>query len=166
MLESSPSPSPLPDLGDLVERFDHVSIAVNKIKDALSMVALLAGDYHDGGESSRGGFRWAQFSLPGPAKLELIEPIDPGDSSNFLVRFLADKGEGMHHFTLKVSSIADAAARAAELGMDVIGLDVTDQNWKEAFVHPRSANGVLVQLAEWTDGDPSGRKLADVLGDS
>ena len=150
----------------MVERFDHVSIAVSTIKAALPLVALLAGKYLDGGESRRGGFRWAQFTLPGTAKLELIEPVDPADTTNFLVRFLAENGEGMHHVTFKVTNIETAAARAVELGMKVIGLDVADQMWKEAFVHPRSANGVLVQLAEWEDGDPSGRSLDDVVGNS
>lgn len=105
-----------------------------------------------------------QFDLPGPSKLELIEPLDPDDPNNFLVRFLETSGEGIHHVTLKVTDIQTAIARAIELGMAVVGVNVGHESWKEAFVHPRSANGVLVQLAEWTDGPVSGRTLADVIG--
>ena len=158
-------PTPV-ELGDIVERFDHVSVGVRSIGTAESLVALLGGSFRDGGDSIVGRFRWAQFDLPGPSKLELIEPLDPDDQDNFLVRFLATNGEGIHHVTLKVTDIEDAIQRAIELGMTVVGVNLSNAAWKEAFIHPRAANGVLVQLAEWTDGPPSGRTLTDVVGAS
>jgi methylmalonyl-CoA/ethylmalonyl-CoA epimerase len=141
-----------------------VSVGVHSIVKAQATVALLSGRFRDGGDSLAGRFRWVQFDLPGPSKLEMIEPLDPDDSDNFLVRFLASSGEGIHHVTLKVTDIQLAVARAIELGMVVVGVNTGHEAWKEAFVHPRSANGVLVQLAEWTDGAPSGKTLADVVG--
>lgn len=154
---------PLPDLGDIVERFDHVSVGVHDINTALPLVGLLGGVFRDGGNSMLAQFRWAQFDLPGPAKLELIQPLDPDDDHNFLVRFLELSGEGIHHVTLKVTDLEVAVARAIEAGLTVVGVNESNPTWKEAFVHPRSLNGVLVQLAEWVDGPPSGRTLDDVL---
>lgn len=155
--------SPLADLGDVVERFDHVSVAVNSIRASLPLVNLLEGRFHDGGDQSSDGFRWVQFCLPGAGKLELIEPLQSADEDNFLVRFLGTNGEGIHHLTLKVADIEEAITRAAALGLDVVGIDLSNDGWKEAFVHPKSANGVLVQLAEWTDRPAPDLQLEDVL---
>jgi len=57
----------------------------------------------------------------------------------------------MHHLTFKVSDIGRAVARARELGFTVVGFDDSEEDWKEAFVHPASAHGVLIQLAEFPD---------------
>jgi len=155
---------PTPDLGDVIERFDHVSVAVHDIHAALPLVALLAGQFRDGGNDASGAFRWVQFDLPGSGKLEMIEPLDTSDSANFLVRFLKANGEGIHHVTLKVTDIELAVERAVGLGLRVVGSDFTNEDWKEAFIHPKSASGVLVQIAEWTDSPASGRRLEDVVG--
>ncbi|MDX2343145.1 MAG: VOC family protein [Acidimicrobiia bacterium] len=154
-----------PDLGDVVERFDHVSVAVRDIRGTLPLVALLNGQFCDGGDSGSGDFRWVQFDLPGSGRLELITPLSSADSDNFLVRFLDTSGEGLHHITLKVTDLDQAIARATELGLDVVGVNCSDPAWKEAFVHPKSANGVLVQIAEWQDGPATRQTLAEFLSD-
>ncbi len=154
------------DLGDIVERFDHVSIAVTDIRRALPLAAMLGGEFRDGGDSRLGQFRWVQFDLPGSAKLELITPLEQVATDNFLVRFLQANGEGVHHITLKVTDINDAIGRAERLGLQVVGIDLSNPSWQEAFIHPKSANGVLVQLAEWRDGPVSGRTLEDVVGEA
>ncbi len=139
------------ELGDLVERFDHIAVASHDIASQVPLARLLGGRFRSGGDYQAGGFRWAQFALPGSAKLELIQPLDPGDATHFLVRFLSSRGEGVHHLTFKVSDIHAAVARARELGFEVVNVGAESEMWKEAFIHPRSAHGVLVQLAEWTD---------------
>lgn len=59
-----------------VRYLDHVAIAVRRIRDALPLYRdLLGGEYHQGGISSEGGFRWVQFTYPEKGKLELIEPL-------------------------------------------------------------------------------------------
>jgi len=154
------------ELGDLVERFDHVSIAVPDIARALPLVEMLAGRFRSGGIAP-GGFRWAQWYLPGAGKLELVAPLDADDTSHFLVKFLAKRGPGLHHVTFKVSDINAAIARAEQAGFAVVDIDTSDAGWKEAFLHPRSASGVLVQIAEWNDRDDDpGVTIEDVLGRS
>lgn len=154
----------LVDLGDIVERFDHVSVGVADIRRALPLVAMMNGQFRDGGDSQSGGFRGVQFDLPGSGKMELITPLDSADTDNFLVRFLDTKGEGIHHITLQVTDIETAVRRAEALNLDVVGIDLSNPGWKEAFIHPKSANGVLVQIAEWSDGPVSGRTWDDVIG--
>ncbi len=136
-------------LGSLVERFDHVSMAVRDIEASSRFIALVAGEPIDDGTSTRGAFRWAQFRLPGGVTLEMISALDQDDPSHFINRFIDQRGEGLHHLTFKVTDIREAATAATELGFVVFGLDDSDPAWKEAFIHPKSANGVLVQLAEF-----------------
>lgn len=138
-------------LGDLVERFDHVSMAVGSIAEADRFTALVAGEPFDAGVSETGQFRWAQYRMPGGSVLEMIAPLDQSDVDHFINRFIAERGEGLHHVTLKVTDLASAVAAAEALDFEVVGRDDSDPAWKEAFVHPGSANGVLVQLAEFSD---------------
>jgi catechol 2,3-dioxygenase-like lactoylglutathione lyase family enzyme len=66
----------------------------------------------------------------------------------FLARFLERRGEGLHHVTLRVSDIEAQIDRLRSGGIDPVMVDLRDQTWKEAFIHPRDARGVLIQLAE------------------
>ena len=138
------------DLGDVIERFDHVSIAVHDIEIAKALVDLLGGSRIGGGLSYEGDFRWIQFDLPEQGRLEMISPLVE-DEDNFLNRFLDEHGEGVHHLTFKVADLDKAVAKAKALGFTVVGFDDSNAEWKEAFVHPASAHGVLIQLAEFSE---------------
>lgn len=148
--------------GPLVERLDHVAVAVWDLGDAAPLAELMGGTFRTGGIQRRDAFRWAQWDLPG-GKLEILQPLDALDDDSFLVRFLRGRGPGLHHVTLKVTDIAAAVARARELGFEVTGLSTEFEGWKEAFVHPSSAHGVLIQLAEFDEIPVPRRTLDDVL---
>jgi len=137
-------------LRGVIERFDHVSIAVRDIDIAQTLVGLLGGSHIGGGYSHAGDFRWIQFDLPGQGRLELISPAVE-DEGNFLNRFLVEHGEGLHHLTFKVTNIEAAVDKAQELGFTVVGFDASNADWKEAFVHPASSHGVLIQFAEFPE---------------
>jgi methylmalonyl-CoA/ethylmalonyl-CoA epimerase len=123
-------------------------MAVRDIEATQPLITLLGGEYFDGGTSPWGDFNWAQYNLPGWGRLELIAPLSP-DPDHFIRRFLAERGEGLHHLTFKVHDINEAVARATEMGFTVTGFDDRIDDWKEAFIHPRSSHGVLIQLAEF-----------------
>ena len=135
-------------LAPVVEAFDHVSMAVHDIDTATPLLTLLGASSFDGGTNPWGDFRWAQYDLPGWGRLELIAPLDP-DPGHFINRFLAERGEGLHHLTFKVFDISQAVARAEAMGFVVTGFDDRLDDWKEAFVHPKSSHGVLIQFAEF-----------------
>jgi hypothetical protein len=66
--------------------------------------------------------------------------------------------------TFKVRDIVRTVVAIRELGYDVVAEDFSDDNWKEAFVHPKSSHGLLIQIAEWDDAIPlPHRTLAAVL---
>lgn len=137
-------------LHDVIERFDHVSVAVRDIDASQSFVDLLGGTHIGGGLSHAGDFRWVQFDLPGQGRVEFISPV-VDDEDNFLIRFLNENGEGLHHLTFKVTDITVATERAKELDFTVVGFDDSNSEWKEAFIHPASSHGVLIQFAEFPE---------------
>ncbi len=142
-------------------QLDHVAIAVHDIAGAVPLfVDALGGRYLFGADSDEQGFRFAQFALPQGGKIELVAPLSP---DGFVARFLARHGEGVHHVTLKTEDIEAALAALAERGVPVMMVSTDREEWKEAFIHPRDAHGVLVQIAQssWTDGEVAEHHLSD-----
>jgi catechol 2,3-dioxygenase-like lactoylglutathione lyase family enzyme len=84
-------------------------------------------------------------------KVEGLEPFSP-ETNDFLVRFLAAAGPGPHHLTFKVPDIEEAIDRARSAGHQPLGVDLSGAHWREAFLHPREAAGIVVQLA-WSSGE-------------
>ena len=124
---------------------DHIALGLNRIADGVPLlVGDLGGRFKDGGPS--GAFTGAQWTFADGERLELIEPL--GDPGGFLHRFLAARGPGVHHVTFKVPDIAAAAERVRRFGYDVVGYNDDSPYWKELFIHPKQALGIVVQLAE------------------
>ena len=132
--------------GHIADRLDHVSIAT---KDMAAMVPLLrdvlGARFLMGATESSQGFRWAQFQFPGGGVIELIAPVG---EEGFLQDFLAQRGEGLHHITLRVRNIAARTRELEALGYRPVMAKFDNPVWKEVFLHPRETHGVLIQLAE------------------
>jgi methylmalonyl-CoA/ethylmalonyl-CoA epimerase len=135
--------SPLQNAGVLA--LDHVAFGVASIADVSATVCRrLGGRPHSSGPGI--GFSGAQWELAGGGRVEAIEP--EGQTGGFLHRFLDARGPGVHHVTFKVRDIHHAAAAATAAGYEVVGLNDGLASWKEMFLHPKQALGVVVQLAE------------------
>jgi methylmalonyl-CoA/ethylmalonyl-CoA epimerase len=125
-------------------RLDHVAVAVNSIKPALSLYRdALGGQYLMGGDVG-GSWRWLQVRYPGGGKMELLEPIGDG----FLSRFLERHGEGLHHVTFKTDDIRAAIAEIEAKGFELVDVNLGNPHWQEAFVRPSKAHGTLIQIAQ------------------
>jgi len=124
---------------------DHFAFGVPSIAEVSPVVCRrLGGRPHSSGPGI--GFRGAQWELAGGGRVEAIEPEGP--VSGFLHRFLDARGPGIHHVTFKVHDVHRAAAAAESAGYEVIGLSDVLASWKEMFLHPKQAQGIVVQLAE------------------
>jgi methylmalonyl-CoA/ethylmalonyl-CoA epimerase len=129
-------------------RLDHVAIGMARIADAAEiLVGRLGGVPHSGGPGD--AFRWACWRFEGGGRIEVIEPAG---ADSFLHRFLAARGPGLHHVTFKVASLDEASARAEAQGYRLVGRDESDPEWRVAYLHPKEALGIVVQL-----GQPAGR---------
>ncbi len=126
-------------------QLDHVAIGVADARVVPPfLVGVLGGRRQDAGPGA--GFRWWQWRFEGGGVIEILEPDGP--PGGFLHRFLAARGPGVHHLTFKVPDLGAAVRRAAEHGFEVVGLLEAFPGWKEAFLHPKQAQGIVVQLAE------------------
>ena len=136
----------LESLTPIVDRYDHVSIAVNDFESMGALITLIGATEIDGGHEDRADFHWIQYRMPGDAVLELIR-TDSASPDHFINRFIGDRGEGLHHITFKVRDIAEARRACLAAGFRVVGYDDTEPAWQELFLHPDSTHGVLVQFA-------------------
>ncbi|HET7344152.1 MAG TPA: VOC family protein, partial [Methylomirabilota bacterium] len=133
-------------------RFDHIAIAAARIADAPAVLAGALGGVPAIGAASA-AYTWATWRYANGGHLEVLEPRG---EDGFLHRFLAARGPGVHHVTFRVPSLADACARAAERGYRIVGHDASDPAWSEAFLHPKEALGIVVQIVESPDEPPRG----------
>ena len=141
-------------------RLDHIAIALPSIAQAPDVLVGVLGGVPD--RSRRASvFRWATWRFEGGGCLEVIEPVG-GDG--FLRRFLAGHGPGVHHVTFKVPRLSEACRRARALGYDIVGRDESDPSWKEAFLHPKQALGIVVELVETAPAPESDGALSIAPG--
>ncbi|MFN8523843.1 MAG: VOC family protein [Chloroflexota bacterium] len=127
-------------------RLDHVSIAVHSIQKALGLYRdILGGRPDQAGTNDRAGFRVQTLKLPNGGKIELMEPSRP---DSFLVRFLEQRGEGMHHITVIVPDIHGAIELLRGHGYTPVQINLERPHWQEAFVHPKESHGALIQLVQ------------------
>lgn len=146
--------------------FDHVAHAARRIRDLLPLYRdQLGGTFLHGGVNERVGYRAVQLGLADDTKVELMEPLA---GSTFLDSFFSRHPQGgLHHVTFRVADLAEHVVRARAAGLKVVGEHYEDSRWREAFVHPRSGHGALVQLVQAADGYPPaglGGSLDQVLG--
>ena len=124
--------------------FDHIAIAVPRLTDAEKILGGELGGRPAYG-MTRGEFRFHHWRYEGGGDLEVLEPAG---ADGFLHRFIAQRGPGIHHVTFTVPSLVEACERARAQGYSIVGYDDSDPEWKEAFLHPRQAQGIVVQFAE------------------
>ncbi len=133
--------------------FDHIAIGVPRIADTTPFLVGELGGEPLGGNPA-GEFRFYQWGFAGGGRLEILEPL--GTAGGFMHRFLAARGPGVHHVTFSVPDLADVCARAERLGYPFVGRDDSDPYYREAFLHPKQAQGIVVQFSE-SHARPEGR---------
>lgn len=152
MTESFPSePHGLPP--GLVQRLDHVAIAVPDLRAAVALFHdVLGARYVVGGEDEGLGIRTIQLRFDHGSKVELMAPVR---ADSYLQGYLDTHGPGFHHVALFVDDLSAAIARLETAGFEVVDVELSRPHWHEAFLRPRSAFGTLVQLVEtavdWAD---------------
>ena len=134
------------------KRIDHIGIVVEDIEGALPFWRDKLGlplEHIETVESQ--GVRIA-FLPVGDSEVELLQPLAK-DSG--VARFLRKRGPGMHHLCFEVEDVEGKLRRLQQEGVELIHEqpEVMPDGRKMAFLHPRSAHGVLVELYELPKGD-------------
>jgi methylmalonyl-CoA epimerase len=126
---------------------DHVGIAVADLDASLAFFRDALGLEVERPEEVPSQRVRAQFLATGPASLELLEATAPESA---IARFVAKRGPGLHHITLRVDDIEAALEQLRERGVRLI--DEKPRSGaaaaRVAFIHPSSAHGVLVELKQ------------------
>lgn len=131
----------------MIKSLDHVAIAVNTIEDALQIFEDTLGLRLEGVKNVESQKVKIAMLRAGPGKIELLESTGPESS---VAKFLAARGEGIHHIAIEVS---DIEAHLEELkAKGVVLIDEKPRLGAEAkkiaFVSPKSTKGVLLELVE------------------
>ena len=137
---------------------DHVGIVVRSIDEALPRYRSLFGLLPAApviAFASQGVRLCFLESGPAPAaRLELVEPVDPASG---VARFLAQRGEGLHHLCFRSDELATDLAGLEAHGAELIDRDPRPgAHGSVAFVHPRSLSGVLWELIQPEDEGVAG----------
>ncbi|WP_376793309.1 methylmalonyl-CoA epimerase [Thermoflexus sp.] len=140
-------------------RLNHVAIVVEDLEAALPFFRDLLGlPLARVADVPAEEVRIAFFPMEG-GEIELVEPTT---SESGVARFLARRGPGLHHICVEVDDLEATLGRLRAAGIQLIhetpliGHDGT----RYAFIHPKSAFGVLVELYERVGGKASGREGA------
>jgi len=132
-------------------KIHHVGIAVESLSAAIPIFEKLLGRAPDSEESvADQKVRVAVFNLPG-SRIELLEATSP-DSP--IARFIAKRGQGIHHLTLAVPELAGKLRELEESGIRLIDREARAGAGGEqiAFLHPSTTAGVLIELVEEKKG--------------
>jgi len=138
---------PEPDALDLLREIDHVGIAVGDLEQAVDGYRQLFGmePVHREHVADQ-GVEEVLFRV-GTSYIQLLAATAPDTPVG---RFLARRGEGVHHVAYRVNDLADALERLRRGGADLIDEAPRpgSRGTTVAFVHPRSVRGVLVELVQ------------------
>ncbi|MDQ3752882.1 MAG: methylmalonyl-CoA epimerase [Actinomycetota bacterium] len=131
----------------MLERMDHVALAVRDLDKSLASFHAIWGVEEATRERvEEQGVEEAMLTLGG-CSLQLVAPA--GEDSR-LMRYLERRGEGLHHIAFRVDDIEGALQHLREKGAELIDDSPRPGGGGSliAFVHPRSQNGVLIELIQ------------------
>ena len=130
-----------------MKKIEHIGIAVKDLKSANDLYdKMLGAEPYKQEEVEREGVMTSFFQV-GPNKIELLEATKE-DSP--IAKYIDKRGEGVHHIAFEVEDIRAEMKRLKEDGFRLLSEEPKRgaDNKMVAFVHPKSANGVLVELCE------------------
>ncbi len=131
----------------IMNKIEHIGIAVKNLKASNQLFEKLLGVSNYKMEDVLSEGVKTSFFKTGPNKIELLEA---SNEDSPIAKFIEKKGEGIHHIAFEVDDIVSEIERLKEEGFTILnetpkkGAD----NKLVAFIHPKSANGVLVELCQ------------------
>ena len=130
-----------------MQKIEHIGIAVKNLEESNSLFEKLLGSPHYKTEDVESEFVKTSFFRTGQSKIELLQATHP-DSA--IAKYVEKYGEGVHHIAFAVTDIHAEMERLRKEGFRILnetpkkGAD----NKLVCFIHPKSANGVLIELCQ------------------
>ena len=133
-----------------MKKIEHIGIAVKNLEKSNKLFASLFGEPNYKIEEVASEGVKTSFFASGPNKIELLQATNPNSP---IAKFIENKGEGIHHIAFAVLDIEEEVKRLQNEGFVVLnetpkkGAD----NKLVVFLHPKSTNGVLIELCQEID---------------
>jgi methylmalonyl-CoA/ethylmalonyl-CoA epimerase len=130
-----------------MEKIEHVGIAVKSIENASEAYTKLLGIAPYKTEMVESEQVNTSFFMVGENKIELLESINP---EGVISKFVEKRGEGIHHLAFAVTDIRVEMKRLKEAGFILLNEEPKKgaDNKLVCFVHPKTTNGVLIELCQ------------------
>lgn len=131
----------------MFKKLDHIGIAVSSLKEARTIYDALTGIISPHQETvAQQKVSTAFYPLSGVN----IELLSATDSSSPIAKFIEKRGEGIHHLCFEVEDLQAERERLRAEGIDFISDPSPGANNSTvAFIHPRNASGVLIELVQY-----------------
>lgn len=130
-----------------MRKIEHIGIAVNDLEKSNTLFAKLLGKGHFKTEEVDGEKVATSFFQVGETKIELLQATD---ESSPIAKYLERKSEGVHHIAFDVENITAEVERLKGEGFEILNETpkLGADNKLVVFLHPRSTNGVLIELCQ------------------
>jgi methylmalonyl-CoA/ethylmalonyl-CoA epimerase len=130
-----------------MQKVEHIGIAVKSLEISIPLFEKLLNTECYKTELVETEQVKTAFFRQGESKIELLESIDP---DGVIARFIEKKGEGMHHIAFDVDDIVAEMNRLKEEGFVLLNEQPKNgaDNKLVCFLHPKSTNGVLIELCQ------------------
>lgn len=127
-------------------KIDHIGIAVRNLSEAIKTFEALGFEVEEIEEVKEQKVKVAMLPV-GESRLELLEATSE-DSA--IAKFIASRGEGIHHIAINVENIKSSLKKAKDSGVKLIDEvpRIGAGGKKVAFLHPKSTHGVLIEFVE------------------
>jgi len=131
----------------MIKKIEHIGIAVKNIQESNVLFGKLFGKSPYKTESVESEGVQTSFFMVGETKVELLEA---SSENSAIAKFIAKKGEGIHHIAYEVDNIEEEMERLKAEGFEILNTNPKDgaDNKRICFLHPKSTNGVLVELCQ------------------
>jgi methylmalonyl-CoA/ethylmalonyl-CoA epimerase len=135
----------------MVTKVDHIGIAVSNLEESLKLYCEVLGMELHGTETVAEQKVKVAFLPLGDTEIELLESTE---ADGPIARFIETKGQGIQHIALRVANVEKALAECKAKGMRLIDEEPRygAGGAKIAFLHPKTTNGVLIELCQ-RDGE-------------
>lgn len=131
----------------MIKKIEHIGIAVKSLNNSNDLFKKLFGKDHYKVESVESEGVSTSFFMLGETKIELLEATN---ANSAIAKFIEKKGEGIHHIAYEVDDIYKEMERLKTEGFEVLNKEPKQgaDNKLIFFLHPKSTNGVLVELCQ------------------
>ena len=131
----------------MVRKFDHVALVIKNTDETFKLLSALFGfEMAESRANPEEGFK-STLIFKEDVTLELIEPVGP---QGMMQKFVEKRGGGLHHISLQVDDLEEEIKKLKSQGAQFVSPEPVQvsETTKVVFIHPRSTDGVLIELIE------------------